>query len=168
MTGPSRSVRVRGLPILHIAGPLLITPLLLLPSSTPPEEQFIDTVHLVLWVCVLMAATALLGLWSWRSRGGDECLATDAGLVLRSKRYGDRFLAWDELVELGSVQRHLLAGRTRAGKPYDSPGPFIAGWLCRPAGVVTPRMRRELQELAELHDIPWRTYAPAEVGVGWN
>ncbi len=49
------------------------------------------------------------------------------------------------------------------GRPYDVPGPAIAGWLCQPSGVRRPPRLTALQALAEQHDVAWRDYAGAEV-----
>lgn len=139
-----------------------------LPALVPPEEQRIDNDHWFYLSTALVAFVVLIAVYAWRQSGGDECTATEAGLEITSRRHGDRVLTWDDVIELGCVRHHVLAGRTVAGEAVGSPGPLIAGWLCRPAGMVPLGARRNLQALAERHGVPWRAYAPAEVGAGWD
>jgi hypothetical protein len=117
----------------------------------------------VAFLCVLLAAISLV---LWRSRGHDSVIADQQGLRVRSRRHGDRDLAWADLEQLGWLRLIGNRGDTGlVGRLAHDPGRSSSGrllWLCNPAGRLLPRERRALQALAEAHGVEWTTDYPED------
>ena len=145
--------------------PLLMLLLLL----SPEEDRELGNGGVLLFA---VATAVLLGLVlgaAYLFRGSDAFSADDTGLHIRSRKLGNKDLAWADLQELGWVvptryTRGGLAGRRKTGGSHEPGGPNIAGWLSQPTGVIHPK--RDLEDLRALcaqHGVDWRQYAPAEV-----
>jgi hypothetical protein len=117
-------------------------------------------------VAFLCAALAAISLLLWRSRGQDSVVADHQGLCVRSRRHGDRDLAWADLEQLGWLRLMGNRGDTGlVGRLVHDPGRPLSGrllWLCNPAGRLLPRERRTLQMLAEAHGVEWTTDYPED------
>lgn len=145
---------------------ILLPALILLLMLIPAEERQLGNGGILLFALATLLPLGGIVAGAYLYRGSDSFTANESGLHLRSRRHGNRQLAWTDLVELGWVAptrytRGGLAGRTRDGGPYEPGGPSIAGWLCQPTGPV--QAPQGLQELCEQQSVAWRDYAPAEV-----
>lgn len=145
--------------------PAMVLGILLVPEG----DREASNREVLLLTLGTFVVTGLVLLAAYYFRGGDSFTADAQGLRTRSRKHGDRTIAWSDILELGWVVsgRYApggLAGRMREGGQYERGGPNIATWLAHPTGRLTPRNELLLlRTLCAEHGVTWRDYGPAEV-----